>query len=46
MSAKLGDVAAAVSNGSSRDGPEHLGFRVEEAGGDHDASEITDVRLS
>jgi len=34
-----------VSNGSSPESPEHLGFRVEDAV-DHEAPEITDVRLS
>jgi hypothetical protein len=34
-----------VSNGSSRESPEHLGFRVVDAG-DHEAPEITVVRLS
>ena len=37
--------ADAVSNGSSPESPEHLGFRVEDAV-DHEAPEITDVRLS
>jgi hypothetical protein len=37
--------ADAVSNGSSRDSLEHLGFRVEHAG-DHEAPEITDARFS
>jgi hypothetical protein len=38
--------ADAASNGLSRESPEHLGFRVEDAGGDHEAPQITDVRLS